>query len=227
LNGWFDGRQDLGDAAWNAFQLAYGWAKEWQILLAGVLVLFAALIVAKAIRKTAPSRKAPLQPAPAGQFDLDLRKGAKASETTAPANQPAAERRRSPRQSTAPVPLVAEPASPSELAANLEQLRSFIRSALAAQTLTAEKENSPAKLLCQRITNFRLERLPAGAPKAAHEVHAAMLGQLEVLRQTLKKESPLSEVSPILVQLNASARDLAAALSPGPNSRRQVSPNAR
>lgn len=225
MNGWFDGHQDLWDAAWNAFQLAYGWAKEWQILLSGVLVLLAALIVAKAMRKTAPSRKPASQPAPAGQTESDLRKSAKAQETAA--NQPAADRRRSPRQSVAPAPLAAEPASPSELAANLEQLRSFIRSALAALTLTAEKENSPANFLCQRITHFRLERLPNGAPKAAHEVHAAMLGQLEVLRQTLKKESPLGEVSPILVQLNASARDLAAALSSGSDSRRQVSPNAR
>jgi hypothetical protein len=192
---WFNelfGEQTL-DAVSAALIAAYGWAKEWQILLAGLLVLIAALIVARAIRK-AP------QPRPAtrggqSQADLDLRLAPKA-------------------MAVGPVSLAEETAG--ALIGELEQLRSLIRSALSAFTLTAEKENSPVQFLCQRIARLHPERfaLSAGAPKAQHDTHIAMLEQLEILRQQLKKDAPPVEISGTLVQLNTSARSLLAALAP-------------
>ena len=64
----FGGEQTL-DAISAALISAYGWAKEWQILLAGVLVLVAALIVARAIRKARP----PVQRGGQNRADLDMR----------------------------------------------------------------------------------------------------------------------------------------------------------
>ena len=76
------GEQTL-DAAGNVLVAAYGWAKEWQILLAGVLVLVAAMIVARAIRK-APR---PASRSGRTQADLDLRRAASPT-SLAPAGLP-------------------------------------------------------------------------------------------------------------------------------------------
>jgi hypothetical protein len=199
---WFNalfGEQSL-DAVSAALISAYGWAKEWQILLAGLLVLIAALIVARAIRKTPPAR--PAQRARQSEADLDLR--------------------------LIPRPAAAPDVS-GELTGELEQLRSLIRSALAAFTLTAEKENSPVQFLCQRITRLRPERfaLPAGAAKAQHDTLTALLDQLEALRQQLKKDAQPVEISRTLVQLNTSARSLLAAQPPEPAPRRQAASEQR
>lgn len=196
---WFNelfGEQTL-DALSAALISAYGWAKEWQILLAGVLVFAAALILARALRRAPAPRSARRTPA-----DLDLRQ--------------------------APKP--ASPAgSPSELIGELEQLRSLIRSALAAFTLTAEKENSPVQFLCQRIARLRPERFApsAGAAKAQHDTHTALLEQLEALRQQLKKDAKPAEISGTLIQLNTSARSLLAALAPEAVTRRQAASEQR
>ena len=188
LGNWFSaltgGEQTL-DAISNALILAYGWAKEWQVLLAGVLVLIAALIVARAIRR-APRRS---QKKNQDQTELDLR-------------------------------LAQKPARPpdlsGDLAGELEQLRSLIRSALSAFTLTAEKENSPVQFLCQRVARLRPDRfpLPSGTAKAQLELYAALLEQMETLRQQLKKDARPAEISGTLVQLNASARSLMTQLAP-------------
>lgn len=198
------GEQTL-DSVSNGLVAAYGWAKEWQILLAGVLVLVAALIVARAIRRSPAAR-----PAPRGgqnQADLDMRLAPKPL-------------------SLAPVSLAEE--SSGELVGELEQLRSLIRSALAAFTLTAEKENSPVQFLCQRIGRLRPERfvLSAGAAKAQAD-HAALLEQLEALRHQLKKDARPAEISGTLVQLNTSARNLLAVLAPQAAPRRQAASEQR
>src|SRR5258705_4795050 len=73
---------------WDKLYLAYDWAKEWQILLAGLLVFFAALIFAWAIVRAAKmgaaARLARSQP------DLRLAPGPISSpaSTQAPATQP-------------------------------------------------------------------------------------------------------------------------------------------
>jgi hypothetical protein len=194
------GEQTL-DAISAALISAYGWAKEWQILLAGLLVLVAALIVARAIRRAPAAR--PAQRVSKSQADLDMR--------------------------LAPRPMSLAEEISGELVGELEQLRSLIRSALAAFTLTAEKENSPVQFLCQRIARLRPERfaLSAGAAKAQHETHAALLEQLEALRQQLKKDAKPAEISGTLVQLNTSARSLLAALAPLAAPRRQAGSEQR
>ena len=197
IGNWFSdvfGEQTL-DAISNALVAAYGWAKEWQILLAGLLVLGAALIVARAIRKTA---KAPAPKTPElSQAELDLRLAAR----------PGGSQDHS-----------------GDLIGELEQLRSLIRSTLAAFTLTAEKENSPVQFLCQRVARLRPERFPlsAGAGKVQHELYAGLLEQLETLRQQLRKEAQPVEISGTLVQLNTSARSLVTALAPSSGNRRQA-----
>ena len=210
---WFNelfGEQTL-DAVSAALIAAYGWAKEWQILLAGLLVLVAALIVARAIRR-APSPR-PAQRTDQAQADLDMRLAPKAM-----SHGPT---------SLAPKSLAEEVSG--ELVGELEQLRSLIRSALAAFTLTAEKENSPVQFLCQRIARLRPERfaLSPGAAKPQHETHAALLGQLEALRQQLKKDAQPTEISGTLIQLNTSARSLLTALAPQAAPRRQAGSEPR
>jgi len=196
---WFDGVLNaLGpfwQAAMSGLAQAYEWARAWQVLLAGVLVLLAAIIVARAIVKAAALRS----PAAKGGSRLDLRSDGG--------------------------PFSGNPAeTPQELAGNLEQLRSMIRSALTSFTLTADKESNPGYFLCQRIAHLHLERfpLPVNANKPARELHAALLMQLESLRQNLnrnpKKDMP-GDVAQLLVQLNTSARSLLAALGAAPDTR--------
>lgn len=178
-----------------ALSAAYDWAKEWQLLLAGVLVLLAALIVAWSVLRAARIRAdATSQDRP------DL------------------------RSSTAPAIAGPQPRAQDDIVTGLEQLRSFIRSALASLTLTAEKENSPALFLCQRIAHVRLERfaLPSHAGKPAHELYGSLLDQLDLLRQNLKKGVQPADLSEILVQLNASARNLTLALAPDSDQRQQA-----
>jgi len=196
---WFDGVLNaLGpfwQAAMSGLAQAYEWARAWQVLLAGVLVLLAAIIVARAIVKAAALRS----PAARDGSRLDLRSDGG--------------------------PFSGNPAeTPQELAGNLEQLRSMIRSALTSFTLTADKESNPGYFLCQRIAHLHLERfpLPVNANKPARELHAALLMQLESLRQNLnrnpKKDMP-GDVAQLLVQLNTSARSLLAALGAAPDTR--------
>lgn len=186
---------------WDRVYLAYDLAKEWQILLAGLLVFFAALIVAWAtIRAAKLSGRSEAR----SRSQLDLR----SASPPPPAGNPA------------PV------AASSEFLSILEQLRSLIRSALGSLPQTSEKpiekENSPAYFLCQRILHLRLDQLPPPAGGAAQEGFSALLKQLNALRTHLKKDTSPEELSDILVQINASARNLAAALAPAAEKRRQA-----
>lgn len=188
------------DALSNALTSAYGWAKEWQILLAGLLVVVAGLIVARAIRKD-PARGLVQETVP-DDARLDLR-----------------------REPTAFAPSDWS----GELVGELEQLRSLIRSALSAFTLTAERENSPVQFLCQRVARLRPERfpLPRSAPPAQHGLYAELLEQLDLLRQQLKREIKPAEMSATLIKLNTNARNLVAALEPRLVSRRPTGSKQR
>jgi hypothetical protein len=98
--------------------------------------------------------------------------------------------------------------------------------------LTADKESNPGYFLCQRIAHLHLERfpLPVNAGKPARELHAALLMQLESLRQNLnqnpKKDMP-GDVAKLLVQLNTSARSLLAALAAAPDTRLKANSDLR
>jgi len=204
---WFDGVLNALGRFWQAvvsgLALAYEWAKAWQMRLASLLVLLAAIIVARAIVKAAALRI----PAAKNGPRQDLR----SDDGLVSGNLPEA---------------------PQELAGNLEQLRSMIRSALTSFTLTADKENNPGYFLCQRIAHLHLERfpLPVNANKAARELHAMLLTQLESLRQNLnqnpKKDMP-GDVAQLLVQLNTSARSLLAALAAAPDTRLKANSDLR
>ena len=184
---------------WDKLYLAYDWAKEWQILLAGLLVFFAALIFAWATIRAA-------------------RMGAR-SETKARLQS---DLRLEPTPASPPVPAAAAP----ELLSGLEQLRSLIRSALGSLPQTSEKpgekENSPAYFLCQRILHLRLDQLPPPAGRTAQAGFSALLKQLNALRTHLKKDASPAELSEILVQINASARNLVSVLVPAAEKRRQA-----
>src|SRR5882724_6272039 len=129
---------------WDKLYLAYDWAKEWQILLAGLLVFFAALIFAWAIIRAAKMGAAARAVRP--QSDLRLAPGSISSPASGSAPRPAASQ----------VPA----GQSSELISILEQLRSLIRSALASLPPEGETENSPVTFLCQRILHLRLDQLP-------------------------------------------------------------------
>ena len=195
---------------WDKLYLAYVWAKEWQILLAGLLVFFAALIFAWALVRAAKLGAAARRPQP----DLRLAPN--------PLSSPLA----SPISSPAPGPVTPIPAAQSsELISTLEQLRSLIRSALASlPPEKSETENNPATFLCQRILHLRLDQLPppANTGKAAQDGHAALVTQLNLLRSHLKKNAPSGEISEILVRINSSARNLGAALLAPSEKRRHV-----
>jgi hypothetical protein len=194
----FGGEQTL-NAISTTLISSYVWAKEWQVLLAGLLVVIAALIIARAIRKAlaGPGTKS----SSLDDVRLDLRLEPR------PAARPIGQQDRS-----------------GQLVGELEQLRSLIRSALSAFTLTAERENSPVQFLCQRVARLRPDRYPLspGAAKAQHDLYTALLEQLEVLRQQLKREAKPVEISATLVQLNTSARNLVAELASQATSRRQA-----
>ncbi|HKQ11318.1 MAG TPA: hypothetical protein VJS85_09025 [Rhizomicrobium sp.] len=195
---------------WDKLYLAYVWAKEWQILLAGLLVFFAALIFAwafvRAAKLGAAARLARPQP------DLRL------------APNPISSPLSNPLTSS-----ISSPATPaaqsSELISTLEQLRSLIRSALASlPPEKSETENNPATFLCQRILHLRLDQLPppANAGKAAQDGYETLVTQLNLLRSHLKKNAPSGEISEVLVRINGSARSLVAALLAPSEKRRHV-----
>jgi hypothetical protein len=191
---------------WGKLYLAYDWAKEWQILLAGMLVFFAAVIFAWAIIRTAKLGAAARVVRP--QSDLRMAPGSISN--PASASGPAAPH----------VPA----AQSSELIGILEQLRSLIRSALASLPPEGETENSPVTFLCQRILHLKLDQLPpsANTGKAAQDGYEALVKQLNILRSHLKKGAPAGEISEILVKINGSARSLVAALLPASAKRRQA-----
>ena len=196
---------------WDKLYLAYDWAREWQILLAGVLVFLAALIFAWATIRAAKMGAA-------AKPEIKLRSQADLRQAPAALSGPAA----SPPEAASP-----------ELISALEQLRSLIRSALGSlpQTIekTGEKESSPAYFLCQRILHLRLDQLPppTQAGKEAQDGFAALLKQLNVLRSHLKKDASPADLSEILVQINTSARGLGAALAPATERRRQAAQETR
>jgi len=197
------GDQNL-DALSNALTTAYGWTKEWQVLLAGLLVVLAALIVSRAIRKAPAPPPAPeVVPADAR---LDLRREPKA---LPPADRTSSD-------------------TTGELVGELEHLRSLIRSALSAFTLTAG-ENSPVQFLCQRVGRLRPDRfaLPGNATPAQQGLYAEVLEQLDNLRQQLKREINPAEMSGTLIKLNTSARNLVATLESKALTRRQAGSDQR
>jgi hypothetical protein len=200
---------DIGHAALlfieaipDAFWLAYAWAKDWQVLLTGLLVIVAAEFVSlgrvRAARINASAMIRSAQIAAGAAPNLDL---------------PSAVAKPTARPDAAPP----RPASPeSELLQKLEQLRSLIRSAMSTLTVDATRTDSSSNFYCERIARFGFDEtnLPVNLSPTARELHHSLLLQLAVVRKAMEKNSALSELSRALVQLNARARGLAAAIAP-------------
>lgn len=158
-------------------------AKEWQPLLAGVLVLLAAIILARGIIKSAKIRATKPAGVPHKVASQDLRVAS-------------------------PSPSI-DGESFEDRSGNLETLRSLLRSALSSLA-SVDVNPDAARLLCTRILAFqgRQFSLPANADRRLRETYLAFLKQFELLQVVVVKEWSPSEASARLIQLNASARAL-------------------
>ena len=170
--------------------------KEWQPLLASLLILLASFILAKGLVRAAKIWVAATHE----------RREEHTSEDT---------RTRVDMRAVEP-PIAASEVS-SQLAADCESLRSLLRSALASLS-SVDTNHEAARLLCNRIAALqsRFANVPLDANKRVRETISALSGQFESLRSVLSKDWSPSETSAILIQLNASARALFASLEKSP-----------
>lgn len=170
--------------------------KEWQPLLASLLILLASIILTMGLVKAARIRGS-------GNYG------------------PAADLESEDKKTRIDMRAVEPPAAASEvsaqLATDLESLRSLLRSALASLS-SVDTNHEAARLLCSRIASLqgRYTNALLDADKRVQETSATLLGQFESLRNILSKDWSASEISAILIQLNASARALFAALEKSP-----------
>lgn len=162
-------------------------AKEWQPLLAGLLVVLAAFILAAGMVRAAKIRTAAARDGREKPDAHDLRVGT--------------------------VPASIDPEAFDDLSRNLETLRSLLRSALSSLS-SVDTDDDVARLLCTRIAAFQGEHLSlsANADKGMRKTYATLLKQFEMLQTVLRKDWSASEASATLIQLNASARELSAIL---------------
>jgi len=188
--------QSIPDAFW----LAYYWAREWQVLLSGLLLVLAARIFALGTIRAARIRSAAT---------------IRAAQIAAGVAPPQEERTDAPRFAS---PTPPGPAIPREadLVQKIEQLRSLIRSAMF--TLTTDEQGTEAgpNPYCARIVQLRFDEkdLPANPTAGTLELYRKLLMQLATVRRTNERRPTQAELSEVLVQLNARAREFAAALTP-------------
>ena len=185
----------------DAFWLAYAWAKAWQVLLAGLCVIVAAEIYSRArVRAARIGAGAMIRSA-------QITAGVPANGELAPSEA-----------QLAPLPqAVPPPVSPeAQLLQKLEQLRSLIRSAMSTLAVDATRADAGPNFYCERIAQLRFDEtiLPDELSPTARELHQNLLLQLALVREAVEKKAALSELSRTLVQLNARARGLAAAIAP-------------
>jgi hypothetical protein len=185
----------LPDALW----LAYAWARDWQILLGSVFLLIAALIFAQASVRSARIRAA------ASVRAAQIAAGLVSNSATASRAQSEPTFRPSSTVSHA-----------HDLANKLEQLRSLIRSAMTLLASDVDGADAIENVYYQRIIRLRFEEndLPSNATSNTLELYKRLLLQLASVRQFSKKKRSTKELSEALVQLNARARELAAADAP-------------
>jgi hypothetical protein len=182
-----------------ALWLAYAWAKEWQSLLAGVLLLVAARIFAQGSMRAARIRA------------TGMIRSAQIAAGTAPGID-ARPSSLAVSQMTSRAPISAE----TELLKRLEQLRSLIRSAMSTLTTDTGDGDSSANFFCERIAALRLGEgyLPTSLTPEMRDLHKKLLTQLEALRRATENKASQSELSHALVQLNTRAREFSAVLAP-------------
>lgn len=158
-------------------------AMEWQPLLAGILAVVASIILAAGIIKAAKIRAGRSAAKPENPESQDLR--------------------------TSAVPGSIDIDTVESVSSNLEKLRSILRSALSSLS-SVDPDDKTARALCVRIAAFQWQHfpIPANADKRMQETYGAFLNQFEQLRKALNQEWSGTEVSSILIQLNANARTL-------------------
>ncbi len=162
-------------------------AKEWQPLLAGLLAVLAAIIIAAGMISSARIRSAKFGATGQGPGMQDMRIPA--------------------------LPASIENDTFDSINADLEKLRSLLRSALSVLSSTGA-DNEAARSLCARIGAFQWKQLPlpVDADKRLRETYATFLNQFDLLEAVLTKDWSPAEASAILIQLNANARALCAVL---------------
>jgi hypothetical protein len=174
----------------------FGWLKEWQPILSGLLVLVAACIFAASSIKAArilAKGNTRTKPRFSDKPYPDLR------------NRSGHVRARQNEQ-------------PIDIFQSLEQLRGFVRSALSALTpsegATTEALGA-SHLSYERILRLRLEKsaMPQNASKTAHELLESLSQHIEELDLLLRKDASGSDISNVLIKVNTIARNLAAALA--------------
>lgn len=192
----------------NALWLAYSWAKDWQVFLGGTFILIAAQIYAQASVRSARIRAA------ASVRAAQIATGA----------VPLAEERPAPSFSQTSTFLPQEPSRPPaverDLGHKLEQLRSLIRSAMASLAADVDGADATGNIYCERIVrlHFENEELTKGLTANTLELYKRFLAQLLTVRRASERGLARTDLSEALFQLNARARELAAALGPAPTS---------
>jgi hypothetical protein len=107
-----------------------------------------------------------------------------------------------------------------DLIQKIEQLRSLIRSAMFTLTTDEQRAEVGPNPYCTRIAQLRFDErdLPANPTAGTVELYKKLLLQLAAVRRTNERTPAQAELSQAHVQLNACAREFAAALSRPPAS---------
>ena len=191
------------EAVPEAFWIVYYWVRDWQSLIGGLLLIVAARIFSQGsiraarLRATAMIRSAQIA----------------AGVTTAAEVKQASP---TPMRAAPLASATAPPTAESLLVQKLEQLRSLVRSAMSTLTSDAGKTDASPNFFCQRIALHRIEEreLPSSVTPAALQLYRQLSSQLSVLRQLVDGNASNAELSQVLIQLNASAREFSSALTP-------------
>ncbi len=196
--------ESIPDAVW----LVYSWARDWQGLLGGMLLVAAAWIFSQNSLRSARIRAAAM----IRSAEIAANAGS-TSATHSPVGAAA-------HRATRVEPTVPSPISPEkELIRRVEHMRSLIRSAMSTLTSDAEGVSLGPNFYCEKIALLRFgdgDLLP-GSSAGLRDLYRKMVLQLALVRQAMEKKVPNSELSQVLVRLNGRARDLSAALAPPEN----------
>lgn len=191
--------ESIPEALW----LVYEWAKDWQIVLGGLAILIAAQIFAVGSVRAARIRAAASVRAAQIAAGLIPNQEPRFADANTPSINPPSFR---PASTVSPE---------QDLPHKLDQLRSFIRSAMALNVSDVDGADATGNIYCERILRLHFEEkdLPANATAGTLELYKRLLLQLAALRRTAEKGQPQHEVSEVLFQLNARARELAGAIA--------------
>ena len=190
------------DVVPDAFWIAYYWVRDWQGLVVGILLIFAAQIFSQRSIRAARIRATAM---------------IRAAQIAAGVSTPNGTRSDLPKAITAlgPATIGKAPSSQTTLLQKVEQTRSLVRSAMSTLTSNLGRADLAPNFFCQRIAQLQFSdaELPAEITPAALQVFRKFTAQLAEVRQAVEHNSPHAELSPALVQLNSCAREFAASIA--------------